>query len=236
MSHLFIFFIWGIVVVLGAAALYFSTSSLRKQKLMLEDLVAKRTVELEAANAQLEMLVRNDPLTGVTNRRGFDEKAEEEWRRAARYNAYISILMIDVDYFKNYNDSLGHQAGDRALKMIASSLSKLFKRAGEIVARYGGEEFVVLLPAMSLGETREAAERARVEIEELKIPHPSSEAGPVITVSIGYVLGFPEKPEPVSELIHAADKALYMAKAKGRNRIEEFSPERDSISRGGDSL
>lgn len=218
-SGTLIFLMTGVLLTLlfGALMVFSKARSLQKQKENLEHLVAKRTVELEAANAQLEILVRNDPLTGVTNRRGFDEKFEEEWRRAARYGAFISILMIDVDYFKNYNDSLGHQEGDRALKKVAAALSKLFKRAGEIVARYGGEEFVVLLPAQSRGETKEAAERARIEILELKLPHPSSETAPVVTVSIGYSIGLPGKMTSSKELILSADKALYRAKEKGRN-------------------
>lgn len=209
-----------IFLLIGAIILFWITSTLREQKSKLEDLVAKRTVELEAANAQLETLVRNDPLTGVTNRRGFDEKLEEEWRRASRYGAFVSILMIDVDYFKNYNDTLGHQAGDRALKMIASTLAKLFKRAGEVVARYGGEEFVVLMPGVTHGETIEAAERARLEIEELKIHHPSSDAASVVTVSIGHSIDLPGKTNSKTELISAADKALYKAKSIGRNCVE----------------
>ncbi len=218
--------IWIIVVggvvllLLGVFLIYMKTYVLREQKSKLEDLVAKRTVELEAANAQLETLVRNDPLTGVTNRRGFDEKVEEEWRRASRYGAFVSILMIDVDYFKNYNDNLGHQAGDRALKMIANALAKLFKRAGEIVARYGGEEFVVLMPGVTPGETIEAAERARLQIEDLKLSHPSSDASAVVTVSIGYSIAFPGEMNSATALISAADKALYKAKLNGRNRVE----------------
>ncbi len=216
------FLLIGSVLILLTSALiiYRRTYLLQKQKEDLENLVAKRTIELEAANAQLEMLIRNDALTGVTNRRGFDEKFEEEWRRASRYDAFISILMLDVDYFKKFNDSLGHQEGDKALKMIATALSKLFKRAGEIVARYGGEEFVVLLPAISHGETIEAAERARIEIEELKLSHPSSEVSSVVTVSIGYAIGLPAKKGSSQELILSADKALYKAKENGRNRTE----------------
>ncbi|MCK4888699.1 MAG: GGDEF domain-containing protein [Candidatus Aminicenantes bacterium] len=209
-----------LLLVLVVFLLYMKTYVLREQKSKLEDLVAKRTVELEAANAQLETLVRNDPLTGVTNRRGFDEKFEEEWRRASRYGAFISILMIDVDYFKNYNDTLGHQEGDRALKMIAKALAKLFKRAGEIVARYGGEEFVILMPGVTPGETIEAAERARLQIEDLKLSHPSSDTAAVVTVSIGYSIGFPKETNSTTELISAADKALYKAKLNGRNRVE----------------
>lgn len=209
-----------IFLLIGAIILFRITSTLREQKSKLEDIVAKRTVELEAANAQLETLVRNDPLTGVTNRRGFDEKLEEEWRRASRYGAFVSILMIDVDYFKNYNDTLGHQAGDKALKIIASILAKLFKRAGEVVARYGGEEFVILMPGVTHGETIEAAERARLEIEEIKMPHPSSDAASVVTVSIGYSIGLPGKTNSITELISIADKALYKAKNRGRNCVE----------------
>ena len=221
-SEILWYFIIGaaLIVVIGVMIIYRITGSLRKQKGNLEQLVAKRTVELEAANAQLEMLIRNDPLTGVTNRWGFDEKIEEEWRRASRYDAFISILMIDVDYFKNYNDSLGHQEGDKALKMIATSLSKLFKRAGEIVARYGGEEFVVLMPGVTPGETTESAERARYQIESLKLNHPSSDASTFVTISVGYAIGLPGKMDSLQELILSADNALYKAKENGRNRAE----------------
>ncbi len=209
-----------LIIIIGAIIIYKITWSLSKQKENLEILVAKRTVELQAANAQLEILIRNDPLTGVTNRRGFDEKFEEEWRRAIRYNAYISILMIDVDYFKNYNDALGHQEGDEALKKIGAALLKLFKRAGEIVSRYGGEEFVVLLPALTPGETKESAEKARFQIESLKLKHPASDVAPIVTVSIGYSIGLPGKMDSPNELILSADKALYRAKSNGRNRSE----------------
>jgi len=210
-----------IFLIIGVYLFFLITSTLRKQKSKLEDLVVKRTIELEAANAQLETLIRNDALTGVTNRRGFDEKFEEEWRRAIRYSAFISILMIDVDYFKKYNDALGHQEGDRALIMIAASFSKLFKRAGEVVARYGGEEFVILMPGVSHGETVEAAERARFQIENLKLAHPSSDVSNVVTVSIGYATGFPGGMKIAKELINSADKALYKAKQNGRNRVEK---------------
>lgn len=216
-------FIIGTILNLFVVSLiiYRKTRSLKKQKEDLEHLVAKRTVELEAANAQLETLVRHDALTGVANRRGFDEKLEEEWRRAKRYSAFISILMIDVDYFKNYNDSLGHQAGDKALIRIAGVLAKLFRRAGEVVARYGGEEFVVLMPGVSHGETTEAAERARLQIEDLKLAHPSSNVSDVITISIGYSIGFPGEIQSAKDLIASADKALYKAKHNGRNRAEQ---------------
>jgi len=106
------------------------------------------------------------------------------------------------------------------LKMIATALAKLFKRAGEVVARYGGEEFVILMPGVSPGETIEAAERARLQIEELKIPHPSSDAAAVVTVSVGHSIGLPGENNSKMELISVADKALYKAKLNGRNRVE----------------
>lgn len=187
------------------------------EKSKLENIVEKWTSELESANLRLESLVRNDGLTGITNRRGFDEKIEEEWRRALRYGAHISLLMIDVDFFKHYNDILGHQEGDNALKMVASSLAKIFKRAGELVARFGGEEFVVLLPAITPEETVIAAERVRKVIEDLNLPHPSSGASNVLTVSVGYTIGFPGSMKSYQALIMAADKALYKAKHSGRN-------------------
>ncbi len=209
-----------LVIIAGVLFLFMSTYVLRKQKIKLEELVAKRTIELEIANIRLESLVRNDGLTGITNRRGFDEKIEEEWRRALRYSAHISLLMIDIDFFKYYNDKLGHQEGDNAIKMVASSLAKIFKRAGELVARYGGEEFVVLLPAITPEETEMAAERVRKVIEDLNLPNPESDASNVLTVSVGYAIGFPGKMKSYQNLLIDADNALYKAKHNGRNRIE----------------
>ncbi len=176
------------------------------------------TAQKEAQTA-LEMLARVDGLTGVANRRMFDDVLEEECRRSSRDNDCVSLMMVDVDHFKLFNDVAGHQAGDECLKQIAQLIRGEMRPAGDFPARYGGEEFAVILPATPLAGAIEVAESIRTAIVEAAIPHPSPLASGMLTLSIGVAhVGAGASPEPVS-LIHAADAALYQAKRQGRDRV-----------------
>lgn len=168
---------------------------------------------------RLRLLSTQDGLTGIANRRLFDRTIEVEWSRAVRNSLLISLIMIDIDFFKNYNDSLGHQAGDDALKKIAVTMQQNFMRPGDLVARYGGEEFVALLPETSPNGATMLAERLRKEIEALKIPHPDSKIGEFVTISLGVAHLIPRRGSRHDKLVSLADKTLYQAKREGRNRV-----------------
>ncbi|KAG1707676.1 ATP-dependent RNA helicase HrpA [Nymphon striatum] len=188
--------------------------------------------ELQRAQFALQDLADTDQLTQVANRRHFDRKFKTEWRRAMRERTPISLLLLDVDFFKKYNDSLGHQAGDECLRKISASLRSVTRRPADLAARYGGEEFAVLLPVTKLEDARMLAERLRTKIENLRIEHPLSESG-VVTVSIGvsccepgwdFTGDTPEEEQDVifpAMLVTAADNAMYVAKRQGRNRVSE---------------
>ena len=196
------------------------TSALRTF-LLLRQLEAAQA-DLQHANVELERLAQTDPLTGLWNRRRFEVEIEREWRRMARDRLPAAALMIDVDYFKAYNDSEGHPAGDRVLQQIAKVLSDTFRRGGDAVCRYGGEEFFVLLPGMTPAEAQAAGERTRRLVEELGIHHGHSPHR-VVTISVGCVSAQPDSqagPSGYMQLIESADQAMYRAKQAGRNRVE----------------
>jgi diguanylate cyclase (GGDEF)-like protein len=165
-----------------------------------------------AAEDKLEELATTDALTGLKNRRKFDEAIDSEWRRARRHRTPLSLLMIDADHFKTYNDTYGHQAGDQVLVGIAICISDSVKRAGDCAARYGGEEFAVLLPGTNAADALKVAETIRV-----KVTGWCDDSGQS-TVSIGIASTVPNAGSDWPQLVHAADKALYAAKAAGRNR------------------
>lgn len=188
----------------------------------LEALVQEKTQDLENANRQLLQLSRLDGLTGIANRRTFDETLDQEIRRANRNNQACGLAMIDIDFFKDYNDHYGHIEGDNSLKQVAQALRSLFPRAGDLVARYGGEEFVLILPQTDLATLKTQANRILTKIPNLKIPHLESNCSNILTVSIGVALG--EPPIVNSEtFIEQADQALYQAKHNGRNQFLVFA-------------
>ena len=178
----------------------------------LRDITAQKRAQMD-----LEALATRDGLTGLANRRSFDVKFGEEARRATRDLLPLSLLMIDVDYFKLYNDSQGHQRGDECLRAIAHSIAETLWRETDFAARYGGEEFTVVMPNTPLSGAMLIAERLRNAIEELNIEHAASLAAGVVTLSIGGVVGRGRDLDP-ERLIAAADAALYCAKRSGRNR------------------
>lgn len=175
---------------------------------------------LEATNHYLAEQSFTDGLTGLANRRRFDEALHIEWMRAARSVTPLSLLMVDIDYFKNYNDHYGHPAGDECLRRVASVLSRCVRRAGELVARYGGEEFVMLLPNADPTHARETAQNCLDEIGHEALVHAASSTRSTLTLSIGLATVLPDASLDPRRLINAADVAMYRAKTSGRARFE----------------
>jgi diguanylate cyclase (GGDEF)-like protein len=206
-------------LVLVFAAVRIRVRSLEARQVELEDLVRVRTRELETANERLHLLSTLDGLTGLANRRTLDEHLEKQWRQLHRSGEPISLLMADLDAFKAFNDTYGHQLGDDCLARAASVMRRLANRAGDLVARYGGEEFVVVLSGTGEAGATALAENVRAQVEALAIPHPSSPVSPVVTLSIGVASATPAAGGSWQELLGEADQALYRAKQGGRNRV-----------------
>lgn len=185
----------------------------------LELKVEKRTAQLQEANRKLEALSSTDALTGLANRRRFDEVLGHEWARAQRGGTPLAVMLIDLDHFKQYNDHLGHPAGDGCLRGMGSLLQQQVRRAGELAARYGGEEFVVVLSDATLEHALALAESIRAALESEAWPHPTAASGHV-SASIGVASCVPSAERTPEGLLEAADQALYRAKAAGRNRVE----------------
>lgn len=190
----------------------------QRQTEMVQAEVDSRTRELRTANDKLEQLSRIDSLTEVANRRFFNETLLCEWRRAAREKRSLAILMIDVDYFKRFNDHYGHLQGDECLQMVAQALMTAVRRGGDLVARYGGEEFAVVLPNAG-EEAMSVAERCRAAVAALNVTHEKSEGTGYVTVSIGMSSVIPSGSMAPEDLLDSADKALYSAKDGGRNKV-----------------
>jgi len=169
------------------------------------------------AQAALERLASCDGLTGLANRRNFDDTLSKAWKRAGRDALPLALIMIDVDHFKLYNDTYGHQAGDECLKHIAGVLAHAVLRPSDLVARYGGEEFVAILPSSDLEGAETVARRIHDEMASMAIPHSSGEGG-LVTLSMGIAIGLPRQGMEAASLLQLADEALYLAKRGGRNR------------------
>ena len=192
---------------------------LEEQAHRLEEIVASRTQELTAANARLELLSFQDCLTGIPNRRSFQRTFDMEWQRALRHQMPLSVGMLDVDYFKAYNDLYGHPAGDHCLEQIAAVLEASLGRSGDLVARYGGEEFVVLLPGLPAEGLGPLGEKLRSRVSALRLPHAQGGPEGVITISLGLATAVPRDGITPKDLLAAADTLLYRAKNEGRNRL-----------------
>lgn len=167
----------------------------------------------------LEELCRIDALTGIANRRRFDEAYEQERRRALRDGKPLSALLADIDHFKEYNDHYGHGAGDACLARVAAALTSVVSRPGDLVARYGGEEFVAVLPATGEEGARGIAERMCSAVRSLEIPHAHSSAARILTISIGCATSEPGSSDAPAWLLESADRMLYRAKKEGRDRV-----------------
>jgi len=176
--------------------------------------------ELILLNKKLEQLSFQDGLTNIANRRLFDQTLDTEWQHARRNQQPISLIVVDIDYFKNFNDHYGHQHGDNCLIRIANALCKVSTRSTDLVARYGGEEFVMLLPDTATKSALEMAEKCRNMVLDEKIEHEKSSVSDMVTISIGVSTIVPAVDAHSSSLFATADKMLYQAKKNGRNRIE----------------
>lgn len=222
----------GLLVAGGAVAL--RVRSLKRRQVLLERLVEERTAEvaqanaslqeqrsaLQEANLKLERLSKEDGLTGIANRRHFEEALDMEWRRGSRTATPLSVIMIDIDEFKTYNDTLGHQQGDGCLRRVAGTLAGILNRAGDLVARYGGDEFVAVLPSVDAPHALGLAERLRQSVEDLGIAYETSRGGHhLVTVSVGVATSTPTEGGIAEALLAEADSALYRAKDAGRNRV-----------------
>jgi len=201
---------------------------------LIRDISERKRAEetLQAAYRAMETLVVVDALTGIANRRRFDEMLATEWRRGLRMGNMLSLLMIDVDHFKRYNDTYGHVRGDSCLKQIAEAALDVVLRPADLVARYGGEEFAVVLPATDEAGARAVAEEICQAVRNRNLPHSQSPYG-IVTISVGCSTVVPHRGVTPRDLIDEADKALYMAKHNGRNRIEasgiSSAPQRKAV-------
>lgn len=207
-------------------ALSFKTAELHRTNAALQqanEALEERRIQLENANRLLEKMAIEDVLTGLANRRHFNQVLQAEIQRGRRYNDCLSLIMCDVDYFKRYNDYYGHMAGDQCLQAIGKMFHQIFKRAGELSARYGGEEFAVILPRTAPQRAHELAETLRTEIINLGIEHQCSDIARCITFSIGVVSATNCEERNMEWFIRAADEALYESKEEGRNRVTLFS-------------
>jgi diguanylate cyclase (GGDEF)-like protein len=207
------------VVLAVLAAVAGRMRTLRRRVADQERLVEQRTRELAAANVRLEELAIRDELTGVANRRRFDQALAAEWRRCARFGRPVAVIMADLDDFKRYNDTLGHPEGDRCLRRVAGAMAGVVSRPGDLFARYGGEEFTALLPETSSRAATSVAERMRAAVEALGMTQPGLDPPTLVTVSIGVASRVPADGDDAAEVVEAADEALYRAKAEGKNRV-----------------
>lgn len=175
--------------------------------------------ELYAYRMAMEDLIRRDGLTGIPNRRHYDERCKEEWFRAMRQSSPLSIGLLDIDFFKQYNDRYGHPSGDAVLRNVAQTAAAAFRRAGDFVARYGGEEFGFLLPDTPAESGEQMARALCADIRKLQLPHAASPVSPTLTVSVGGITVIPQSGEQFDDYLRMVDNMLYRAKHSGRNTV-----------------
>lgn len=201
----------------------------QQNALLLEEIEKRRRAEaaLQKANKKLQELACSDSLTKIANRRLFDEYLQREWQRSAREQIPLSLILGDIDYFKSYNDTYGHQAGDDCLKQVAQAITRAVKRPADLVARYGGEEFAVILPNTSSNGAVQVAQKIHSEVQRLKIVHSRSSVSDYITLSLGTYTIIPNPEFSPAVLIANTDRLLYQAKERGRNQyctsVAEFA-------------
>lgn len=199
-------------------ALVYAIDRQHRENYLQTCLIELHKAELLEQARQLESLSQQDPLTGLANRRHLNQVLDQQWRYALRHQTYLSILMIDIDCFKNYNDQLGHLEGDVCLQMVAKEIKKLSMRSHDLAARYGGEEFMLVFPNTDHNQAENLANRLINNIQQLGIAHPKSDVASHITVSIGAATFIPQHDQTLEDMIALADHALYKAKMHGRNQ------------------
>lgn len=199
------------------------------KEMEVEEAFKRTETALQKANEKLQQLATMDGLTQIANRRRFDDRLKQEWRRLGRESAALSLILCDIDHFKLYNDTYGHQAGDDCLRTVARTMADTARRPADLVARYGGEEFAVILP----NTDGEGAVRVALEIREAvrgrELAHSSSPVGPSVTLSLGVATMIPNPQIPPENLVEAADQALYEAKEQGRDRVVQKVMTRHSL-------
>ncbi len=222
-------------IVLSLVTYCFRAALLQSAYMHAQHALTRSQYALREANARLKQLSLHDALTGLPNRRQFDQSLELEWNRAMRNHRPISLLILDLDAFKALNDRYGHQAGDDCLQRVAVALQSCLRRAGEVAARYGGEEFAAILPDADLYSATTVAEAMRETVRSLQILHEGSPVERFVTVSIGVAKMEPGPDNSYTQLIAAADEALYRAKRNGRNQVEvaESGPASINITTSG---
>ena len=208
---------WLVLVAMGGYLAYVMEAAFRSDY-MKNRILALEADRLQILTRKLQLLSTTDSLTQIANRRHFEQVFDSEWRRCQRNNESLALVMVDVDAFKEYNDTYGHQMGDECLRRIAASISDGCRRSTDLCARYGGEEFVILLPQMAEQGALELANNVRQAIEDLAIEHRKSEIG-VVTISAGIACQTPQHGDQSEDLIRLADQRLYQAKSAGRNIV-----------------
>ncbi len=207
------------VALLSTTVLAVYAAYLRQRLLDFDRRMGTLTTQLDAKEDESRRLTAVDGLTGMANRRSFDDAVKREWARASHIQQPLAIIMIDLDHFKNHNEAYGHQAGDECLKQVAITLKRCVRRPQDLVARYGGEEFAVVLLGANASGAAVVAERMRLAVQSLKLQHVKNATGNDITVSLGVAAATPEGDSSLPMLIAAADKALHRAKMVGRNQV-----------------
>ncbi len=200
--------------------LAYATDRQHRENYLQNCMIELNRIELMQQAQQLSLLSQQDALTGLANRRYLDETLDNEWRRALRHETPLTIMMVDIDFFKPYNDSLGHLKGDQCLKDIATAISSIAARSGDLVARYGGEEFLLLFPMANAQQAKIQAERLMNAIKKIAIVHPCSSVSPYVTISVGVATTIPRLNDSISAFVSRADHALYQAKTNGRNQYQ----------------
>ncbi|EML3692118.1 GGDEF domain-containing protein [Acinetobacter baumannii] len=200
--------------------LAYATDRQHRENYLQNCMIELNRIELMQQAQQLSLLSQQDALTGLANRRYLDETLDNEWRRALRHETPLTIMMVDIDFFKPYNDSLGHLKGDQCLKDIATAISSIAARSGDLAARYGGEEFLLLFPMTNAQQAKIQAERLMNAIKKIAIVHPCSSVSPYVTISVGVATTIPRLNDSISAFVSRADHALYQAKTNGRNQYQ----------------
>jgi diguanylate cyclase (GGDEF)-like protein/PAS domain S-box-containing protein len=215
----------GQLMHVDASAAWISYQGASAIMTVFRDISARKRAELQLreANEMFKSLSMIDGLTGIANRRYFEDSYQMIWDQALQHAAEVSVLLLDIDFFKIYNDTYGHQGGDICLKMVAAKLDQLAVTEGHFAARYGGEEFVCILPGTTAAQAQQFAFKIRKAVEDLAIPHANSKVSGFVTVSIGLATAVPAPYTDRKDLIEQADQALYKAKTNGRNRVASYS-------------